>query len=178
MTRIDGRLVRDEHRYYRGPALPVATNLSDAPLTSGVDAFTLNYGTTLRPGNATVLARTSATGFYDQCLEWVPSGPRRTRVGPIRGAPRRQRDLALRVQHSADDDRGQASTDVSTLSGGGPRRSLDRECLPRTPPLDQRLAGLNRIRRVTIDESHRLSCCTVGAGEGDRTGFPWNSCLR
>ncbi|MFC5973391.1 DUF4350 domain-containing protein [Halomarina salina] len=77
-SRVDGRLVRDERRYYRGPALPVATNVtalnrSTQPdesatasnLTASIDRLTLNYGSVLQPGNATVLVSTSEFAYLD-----------------------------------------------------------------------------------------------------------------
>jgi hypothetical protein len=64
-ARVDGRLVRDERYYYRGPALPVAPNVTEHSLTDGVDALTLNYGTALRPGESTVLVRTSPYAYLD-----------------------------------------------------------------------------------------------------------------
>jgi hypothetical protein len=44
---VDGRLLRDERYYYRSPNITVANNVSDHPLTEGVDQLTLNHGTTL-----------------------------------------------------------------------------------------------------------------------------------
>lgn len=75
-TRIDGRPVRDEREHYRGPALPVATNVNDHPLTDGVESLTLNYGTVLnrsRAGNTAprservgeVLVNTSGFAYVD-----------------------------------------------------------------------------------------------------------------
>lgn len=64
-ARVDGRPLRDEREYYRSPALPVAPNVSDAPLTAGVDRLTLNHGSVVRRGNATVLVRTSAFAYLD-----------------------------------------------------------------------------------------------------------------
>jgi hypothetical protein len=52
-TRLNGSALRDEQQYYRGPALPEASNVSAHPLTAGVSQLTLNHGTVLdvpRPG--------------------------------------------------------------------------------------------------------------------------------
>ena len=58
-ARVDGQLLRDERHHFRGPAMPVATETTNHTLTSGVDQLTLNYGTAVEPGNATVLVATS-----------------------------------------------------------------------------------------------------------------------
>jgi len=65
-TRVDGALLRDERNYYRDPALPRATNVSNGSLTDGVDALTLNYGTALEPGESTVLVSSSEFGYLDR----------------------------------------------------------------------------------------------------------------
>lgn len=64
-ARIDGTPVRDERHHYRGPALVEATNVSTHPLTTGVDGITLNYGTVVDPGSATVLVSTSEFAYLD-----------------------------------------------------------------------------------------------------------------
>ncbi|MFD1514135.1 DUF4350 domain-containing protein [Halomarina rubra] len=78
-ARVDGQLVRDEHRYFRGPALPLATNVTNTTtrsnqsagsgnatnLTSGVERLTLNYGSVVRPENASVLISTSEFAYLD-----------------------------------------------------------------------------------------------------------------
>lgn len=42
-VRINGTLLRDEQNFYRSPALPEATNVSDHRYTEGVETVTLNY---------------------------------------------------------------------------------------------------------------------------------------
>ncbi|WP_255150047.1 DUF4350 domain-containing protein [Halorarius halobius] len=64
-ARVDGRSVRDERYNYRSPELPVARNVSEHPLTEGVDRLTLNHGTVLNASNATVLVRTSEYAYLD-----------------------------------------------------------------------------------------------------------------
>ncbi|WP_227379438.1 DUF4350 domain-containing protein [Haladaptatus halobius] len=64
-TRIDGQFVRDERYNYQSPAMPVARNISNHSLTRGVERLTLNYGTVVRPHNATVLASTSEYAYLD-----------------------------------------------------------------------------------------------------------------
>jgi len=59
-TRIDGHVVRDEQEHYRGPALPVATNVREHPLTEGVESLTLNYGS--------ILVRTQESDTLDSKL--------------------------------------------------------------------------------------------------------------
>ncbi|MFC4451594.1 DUF4350 domain-containing protein [Halorussus aquaticus] len=65
-ARIDGTPVRDERHNYRTASLPVATNSSDHPLVGNVSALTLNYGTVVRPGGATVLVNTSEYAYLDR----------------------------------------------------------------------------------------------------------------
>lgn len=68
-SRPDGAPLRDEQEYYRSPALPVATNVTEAPETEGVDQLTLNHGTTLRTdptaNNTTVLVASSEFAYLD-----------------------------------------------------------------------------------------------------------------
>lgn len=68
-TRFDSALLRDERSGWRSPAMPVATgvtNRSATPYTEGLSSLTLNYGTTLSPGeNATVLVRSSPFSYRD-----------------------------------------------------------------------------------------------------------------
>lgn len=65
-TRITGSLLRDEQRNYRSPALPIATNVTNASLTEDVDQVTLNHGSVLEAGNATVLVRSSEFSYLDR----------------------------------------------------------------------------------------------------------------
>jgi len=65
-ARIDGRQVRDERTNYREPGLPQANNVSGHRLVRDVDALTLNNGTGLAPGDATVLVNTSALAYLDE----------------------------------------------------------------------------------------------------------------
>jgi len=58
-ARVDGQLLRDERNHFRGPTMPVATNVTNHTSTTGVDQLTLNYATAVEPGNATVLVGTS-----------------------------------------------------------------------------------------------------------------------
>lgn len=62
-ARTDGQLLRDERNHYRGPTMPVATNVENHTLTTGVDRLTLNYATAVEPGNATVLVATSEYAY-------------------------------------------------------------------------------------------------------------------
>lgn len=65
-ARVDGTLLRDERTHYRGPAMPVATGVATHALTDGVDQLTLNYPSSLEPGEATVLVRTSESAYRDR----------------------------------------------------------------------------------------------------------------
>ncbi|MFC3959116.1 DUF4350 domain-containing protein [Halovivax cerinus] len=63
-SRVDGRLLRDERAYANGPAMPIATNVTDSAATGGASQLSLNYATAVDPGsNATVLARTSPYAY-------------------------------------------------------------------------------------------------------------------
>lgn len=66
-ARFDGRPVRDEQHYYRGPGLPVATNVTEqTPVTENVSRLTLNYPTFVDPGqNSTILVNTSGFAYVD-----------------------------------------------------------------------------------------------------------------
>jgi len=63
--RFDKRMLRDERNNYRSPAMPVASNVSDHPLTTDVDRLTFNYGTAVRPNNSTVLVSSSGYAYLD-----------------------------------------------------------------------------------------------------------------
>lgn len=64
-ARFDGRPVRDERYHGESPAFVRARNVSGASLVRDVDALTLNHGTVLQPGNATVVVRTSGYAYLD-----------------------------------------------------------------------------------------------------------------
>lgn len=65
-SRFDGRLLRDEQHYYRGPSLPVAPNVAEAAITENVSRLTLNHGTAVDPGaDSTILVNTSAFAYFD-----------------------------------------------------------------------------------------------------------------
>ena len=64
-ARIDGTPLRDERHYYRAPTAPIVRNLSTDPVLANVSALTLNHGTAVEPGTATVLARTSGYAYRD-----------------------------------------------------------------------------------------------------------------
>ena len=69
-TRIVGVPLRDEQEYYRSPAFPVATNVTDDPVTEGVNELSLNHGTSLRVNDSdpdtTVLVRSSEFSYLDR----------------------------------------------------------------------------------------------------------------
>ena len=64
-ARLDGRPLRDEQHYYRGPALPVAGDVGEHEYTAGVDALTVNHGTAVVPGDAAPIVNTSAVAYLD-----------------------------------------------------------------------------------------------------------------
>ena len=69
-TRFDGAPLRDEQEYYRSPAFPVASNVTESPETEGVDQLTLNHGTSLRTNasanDTTVLVSSSEFSYLDR----------------------------------------------------------------------------------------------------------------
>lgn len=67
-ARFDGRLLRDERRNFRSPALPIADNATNDTANATwfrTDRMTLNYGTALDPGGADVLLRSSEYAYLD-----------------------------------------------------------------------------------------------------------------
>lgn len=64
-ARFNGDPLRDEQNYYRSPSLPVATDIGDHPYVAQSEDITLNQGTVVEPGEATVLAASSEYGYLD-----------------------------------------------------------------------------------------------------------------
>lgn len=65
-SRFDGRALRDEQRYYRSPALPVAAPVRETAATSNVSQVTLNHGTAVTASaNATPLVNSSVFSYLD-----------------------------------------------------------------------------------------------------------------
>lgn len=62
-ARADGRLLRDEQHHFRGPTMPVAADVGNHTLATGIEQLTLNYATAVDPGNATVLVATSEFAY-------------------------------------------------------------------------------------------------------------------
>jgi len=67
-ARFNGSLLRDERNHDTAPTLPLVENLSTHPYTRSVDRLTLNRGTPVEPGNATVLATTTNYSYVDANL--------------------------------------------------------------------------------------------------------------
>lgn len=64
-AQFNGDPLRDEWYYYRSPSLPIANNIGDHPYVAQSDEITLNQGTAVEPGGATVLAASSEYGYLD-----------------------------------------------------------------------------------------------------------------
>jgi hypothetical protein len=62
---VDGRPLRDERNTYRSPAMPVATNVTNATLTQNVSQLTFNHGTVVEPNGSEVLVRSSEFSYLD-----------------------------------------------------------------------------------------------------------------
>lgn len=65
-ARFDGDPLRDERNYYRSPSLPVVTSVADHPYVAESEGLTLNHGTAVEPGEATVLAQSSEYSYLDR----------------------------------------------------------------------------------------------------------------
>jgi len=65
-SRFDGQQLRDEQRYYRSPALPVASPAHESPVTRNISQITLNHGTAVAPSeNADALVNSSSFSYLD-----------------------------------------------------------------------------------------------------------------
>lgn len=89
-ARVNGTLLRDERTHYRAPELPLAEPVEASNDTSptgryteGVDTLTLNYGTAVEPGNATVLARASGFAYLDSNGNGQPDDAEPLREYPV-----------------------------------------------------------------------------------------------
>lgn len=84
IARFDGGLLRDEQHNFRTPAMPVATNVpGEGPLTENVSQLTLNRGTVVEPGNATVLVRSSGFAYVDRNDDGAPDDSETLRRWPV-----------------------------------------------------------------------------------------------
>lgn len=72
-ARIDGAPLRDDREHADSPAFPVVTNRSDHPYVEHAEGLTLNHGTAIDPGSATVLARSSEFSYLDRTGDGEPS---------------------------------------------------------------------------------------------------------
>ncbi|WP_435196335.1 DUF4350 domain-containing protein [Natronomonas sp. EA1] len=89
-ARVNGTLLRDERTHYRAPELPLAEPVDEPmnrslvePYTEGVDELTLNYGTAVEPGNATVVARASGFAYLDANANGQPDDAEPLRAYPV-----------------------------------------------------------------------------------------------
>ena len=66
-ARPEGPILRDERHHHRDPALPIATEVGNHSLVAegAVESLTLNYGTAVEPGDATVLVASSSYAYLD-----------------------------------------------------------------------------------------------------------------
>lgn len=78
-----GPTLRDERTYHRSPALPEASNVTDHALVANVSMVTLNYGTAIKPGNATVLIRSSEFSYLDRDDNQSPSENETLQAHPV-----------------------------------------------------------------------------------------------
>lgn len=64
-SRIDGRLLRDERRFYRTPNFTLASGTKNSTLVAPDQTLTLNHGSALRANGATVVATSSEFSYLD-----------------------------------------------------------------------------------------------------------------
>jgi hypothetical protein len=64
-SRIDGRLLRDERRYYRTPNITLASGTNNSTLIGPEQTLTLNHGTAIRANGTTILANSSEFSYLD-----------------------------------------------------------------------------------------------------------------
>jgi hypothetical protein len=64
-ARLDGRPLYDLQSNYRTGGMPVAPEVANRSHVAGVESLTLNYGTAVRPNDATVLVNTSEYAYLD-----------------------------------------------------------------------------------------------------------------
>lgn len=97
-SRFDGRSLRDEQRFYRSPALPIGSPVSETAATSGVSGVTLNHGTVVNASESgTALVNSSAFSYLDANAN-----------GEVRADPSRLQQLVENlvrnaVEHGGDD---------------------------------------------------------------------------
>lgn len=139
-ARIDDRPLRDGFRNHRGPAMPVAPNVTDNRLVRGVDALTLNHGTVVRPGKATVLIATSRNAYLDVDGDGTFDGPT--------NAVERPRSYPVVTVESVGEGRVLVVSDPSVFVNA----MLER-------PGNERFARavLGAHDRLVVDYSHRAS---------------------
>lgn len=64
-ARFDGAMLRDREHNFRQSSFPVATNVSESPITRDVDQLTLNNGTVVEPRGARLVVASSPFGYLD-----------------------------------------------------------------------------------------------------------------
>jgi hypothetical protein len=65
-ARFDGAITRDERYTYQSPAMPLARNVSNHTLTTGVSRLTLNHATVIEPNEAQPVVTTSGFAYLDR----------------------------------------------------------------------------------------------------------------
>lgn len=78
-----GPVLRDDRNYHRSPALPVADDVANHSLVADVPSVTLNHGTALDPGDATVLVASSEFSYLDRDASGSRSGDEAVRSYPV-----------------------------------------------------------------------------------------------
>ena len=64
-ARFDGAMLRDREHNFRQSSFPVATGVSESPVTQDVDQLTLNNGTVVEPRGARPVVASSPFGYLD-----------------------------------------------------------------------------------------------------------------
>jgi hypothetical protein len=149
-TRFDGRLVIDQRHHGPTVEMPLATNVSDAPATRGVDEVMLNHGTVLtNTTNATVLVRTSAFAAVDENSNGVVDETEPLQSYPVVAAEPVAGGTVIAVSDPSvfiNTMQSRASNAALTrgLFGGADRVLLDYSRAGEQPPIRAALLWLQR----------------------------------
>ncbi|RQH02270.1 DUF4350 domain-containing protein [Natrarchaeobius oligotrophus] len=163
-ARVDGRLVLDERHNERGPAMPIATADGNHSLVEEIDELALNHATSIEPGNATVLVRTSEFSYLGTSPDDEPDDDANLTRYPVATAePVGDGHVVVVGDPSVTINAMFAQADneaflVGTYDGAD-RVLLDRSHSSGLPPL---IAAVGAIRSI-LPLQLVLGLCAIGA---------------